>query len=66
MRLAKGNAAFLEEIKHQLKMLEFLNGNGVEFIDSPKEIAILFQCQRGGGGLAFQMRVVHQYRRQAR
>ena len=64
VRLAKGDGALPEEIEHQLKMLEFLDGNGVEFIDPPKEVAIFFEGQRGGGGLAFQMRVVHQDRRQ--
>jgi hypothetical protein len=58
-RLAKGNAASLEEAEDELEMLEFLDGDGVEFFDTGKEVAIFFEVERAGGGLAFEVGVIH-------
>src|SRR5438034_1053480 len=58
--LAKRNAALLEQIEHELKVLEFFNGDGVEFFDAREQIAIFFEIQSAGSGLAFEMGMIHQ------
>ena len=66
MGLAEGNAASFEQIEHELKMLQFLNGNGVELFDPRVEVVVFFQSQRGGRRLAFEVRVVHENGRDVR
>src|SRR6266480_5099179 len=64
IRLAEWNAPDFQEIQHELEMLEFLDGDAIEFFDARVKVAIFFQVQGGRGGLAFQVRVVHQHRGQ--
>jgi hypothetical protein len=59
IRLAEGDAAFFEKVEDELKVLKFLDGDGVEFIDFGEKVAILFQREGGGGGLALKMGVVN-------
>src|SRR5690349_10156177 len=47
-------------------MLKLLDGDRVEVLDAVIQIAILLEIERGGGRLAFEMRVVHQHGRQIR
>ena len=55
------NAAPLEKIQHQLEMLQFFDGDGVEFPDAAKKIPVFFEIQGCRGGLALKMGVVHQH-----
>src|SRR5207245_6380540 len=57
MRLAEGNAPDFQEIQHELEMLEFLDGNAIEFFDARVKVTILFQFQRGCGRLAVHVLV---------
>ena len=60
MRLGEGNAAAFEQREDELEVLQFLDGDGVEFFDARKEVAIFFEIERGGGGLAFEVRVINE------
>lgn len=40
-------------------MLEFFDGDGVEFFDAGEEVAVFFEVEGGGGGFAFKVGVVH-------
>ena len=42
-------------------MLQFLDGNGVEFPDPPVEVAVFLQVQGRGRGLAFKVGVINQH-----
>src|SRR6185369_7412521 len=41
--LAEGDAAALQQIEHELEMLEFFDGDGVEFLHASVEIAIFLE-----------------------
>ncbi len=56
----KGMRALLQEIKDELEMLQFLDGDGVQLPDAPVEVTIFFQVQRRGGGLALEVGVIHE------
>src|ERR1041384_2072547 len=58
--LSKRYATFVQEIQHELEMLEFFNGDGVELLDAGIEGAIFLEVQRGRRGLAFEMGVIDQ------
>src|SRR5437667_4725380 len=66
IRLAEGDAAAFEQIQHELEVLQFLDGDGVEFCDARIEVAVFLQVQRRGGRFALQVRVVHEDRGQIR
>ena len=58
VRLAKRNAALLEKIEDELKVLKFFDGDGVEVFDMVIKVAVFLQVQRAGGGFAFEVRVI--------
>src|SRR6185437_2335012 len=43
IRLSERDASLAQQGEHKLKMLEFLDGDGVEFADTLVKIAIFFQ-----------------------
>ncbi len=61
MRLVKGDSASLQQIQDKLKMLQFFNGNCIQFLDAGIQIAIFFQIQRSRCGLPLQVRVIDQH-----
>ena len=65
-RFGEGDAAPLEQVEHEPEVLEFLDGNGVQLVEPVEEHAVFLQHERGGGGLAFKVRVVHQHGGQVR
>lgn len=58
--LAEGDAATFEEVEDQLEMLKFLDGDGIKILDAGEEIAVFFEVEGGGGGLAFEVGVVNE------
>lgn len=52
--------AGLEEVEDELEMLQFLDGDGVEFFDVGIEILVFFEAKSGGGGFSFEVCVVDQ------
>src|SRR5258708_2967153 len=58
--LAEGDGALLEEVQHEVEVLKLFDGDGVEFLDAREQVAVFLEVQGAGGGLAFEMRVVHQ------
>ena len=56
--LAERNATFFEEVEDELEVLEFFDGDGVEFFDARIEFAIFFEVEGGGGGFALEMGVI--------
>src|SRR4051794_30318995 len=64
LRLCKRNAAPLQQREHELEMLQLFDGDRVEFIDALEKLAIFFERDRSGRGLAFEMRVIDENRRQ--
>ena len=66
IRLSERNAAAFEKVEHEFEMLQFFDGNGVEFFDAREQVAKFFEVERTGGGFALEMGVVHENRRQIR
>ena len=64
IRLAEGNATAIEQVEHELKVLQFLDSNGVEFCHAWIEITVFLQVERRGGRFAFQVRVVDEHGRE--
>lgn len=62
MGLIEGDAAPAEEVEDELEMLQFLDGDGIEFVDAIKEIAVFLEAEGAGGGLALEVGVIDQDR----
>ena len=58
--MAEGDVADFEEVEDELEVLEFLDGDGVELFDVGVEVLVFFEAEGGGGGLAFEVGVVHE------
>jgi len=50
MRLRERDAAPFEQREHELEVLQLLDGDGVQFLDAPEEVAVTLQRDGGGGG----------------
>src|SRR6185503_19528205 len=66
MRLIERNSSLLQQVEYELEVLQFLDGNGVEYSNARMEIPVFLQIQGAGGGLSLEVCVVHQHGRQLR
>ena len=66
LRSGEGDAALGEQAEHEIEVLQFLDGDGVQLAHATVQLGILFEVERRGGGFAFEMGVVHQHRREIR
>src|SRR5438270_14078204 len=66
IRLAERNTALFEQIEHKLEMLQLFDRNGVQLLDAPVKVAILFEIQGGCRRFALQMRMVNEHLRNMR
>src|ERR1051325_2234091 len=60
--LAEFDAASLQKVQDELKMLKLFNGDRVQFLDARVEIAVLLEIQGRRGSLPFEVRMIHEHR----
>lgn len=54
----EGDAAAFEQGEDELEVLQFFDGDGVEFVDAGEEVPILLERKGAGGGLALEVGMV--------
>ena len=54
------NSAALKQVEHQVKVFQFLDGNGIQPAHATVELTVFHQAQSRGGGLAFEVTVIDQ------